>query len=86
MSRHHNTKHEERSGSNYAERTGVMGTGGKLTEIEGRTGLRYRQEQRIKATCTAGENHNGHECNGSPFPKGDDSPGEKLLRDIFEGQ
>lgn len=85
MSRHHNTKHVERKVSNYAERPGVMGTGGKLAEIEGRTGLRYRQEQRVKATCTVGDNHNGHECNGSPLPKGEDTPAEKMLRDIFTG-
>jgi hypothetical protein len=68
MSRHHNTKHDERSGSNYAERTGVMGTGGHLPAIEGNSGLRAKQDRRIKATCTVGEDHDRHECNGQPFP------------------
>lgn len=65
MSRHHNTKHPERSRKTPREF-------GKLAGIEGRSGLRERQERRVRATCTIGENHNGHDCNGVPFPTGSD--------------
>lgn len=68
MSRHHNTKHFERSGSNYEGRPGMMGTGGHLPAIEGNAGLRARQERRVKATCTVSEDHDHHACNGFPWP------------------
>lgn len=70
MSRHHNTKHDERSPANYANRPGMMGTSGHLTAVEGNSGLRAKQERRIRATCTIGDNHDHHECNGVPFPAG----------------
>ena len=73
MSTKHNTKHNERGRSNYSNRLGVMGTTGHLPAIEGNTGLRHKQERRVMATCTVGDNHNGHECNGSPFPNGSDT-------------
>lgn len=68
MSTKHNTKHVERSRSNYQDRPGLMGTSGHLPAIEGNSGLAAKQERRIKATCTVGEDHDRHECNGSPFP------------------
>lgn len=68
MSTHHNTKHDERSKSNYQTRPGMMGTSGHLAAIEGGSGLRARQERRIRNTCTLPHEHDTDSCNGSPFP------------------
>jgi hypothetical protein len=77
MSRHYNTKHDDRGTSNYQDRPGVMGTSGHLPAIEGNAGLRAKQDRRVRLTCTIGDNHDGHECNGRPFPFGDDSEGDE---------
>jgi hypothetical protein len=66
--------------SHYQERSGLFGTSGKLAAIEGRSGLRTRQERRVAQSCTVeGEHSHGvylfdsgrrnlDECNGSPWP------------------
>ena len=71
MSRKFNTKHPDRGRK-------VKRMFGKLAEIEGRQGLRLRQERRVEAT-------------GFPWPtaasaKAEANPSaENLLRNIFEG-
>ena len=66
--------------SRYQKRPGVMGTSGRLEPIEGPTGLRNRQERRIRQSCTvAGDHQHGvwlldngrrnlERCNGAPWP------------------
>jgi hypothetical protein len=68
------------SQSHYQERSGIFGTSGKLASIEGRTGLRIKQERRITNSCTIeGEHRHGvylfdsgrrdlDRCNGAPWP------------------
>lgn len=67
MSAKHNCKHVDRSRSNYPNRPGVY-SHGHLAEVEGSTGLRSRQERRVRATCSVGNDHDGHKCDGFPFP------------------
>ena len=50
MSRKYNAPHPERSRSNYPNRPGLFGPHGKLALIEGRQGLRLRQERRAELT------------------------------------
>jgi len=66
--------------SQYQERPGLFGTSGKLAGIDGRTGLRVRQERRVANSCTIGGDHdhgvylfdsgrrNLDRCNGVPWP------------------
>ena len=68
------------SKSHYQERTGLFGTSGKLAGIEGRTGLRVKQDRRVANSCTVeGEHAHGvylfdsgrrnlDRCNGVPWP------------------
>ena len=67
MSRRYNTKHPERVDGGYRRRLEARGLSKAPTMIDLET-LQKRQNNRVKATCTVGENHDGHECNGSPFP------------------
>jgi hypothetical protein len=67
MSRHHNTKHPERVEGGYRRRLQARGLS-KAPTMEELETLQKRQTNRVRATCTVGENHDGHECNGSPFP------------------
>lgn len=50
MSRKHNCPHLDRSRSNYANRPGMFGPHSRLEPIEGRQGLRLRQERREEQT------------------------------------
>lgn len=54
--------------SRYQKRPGVMGTSGRLEPIEGPTGLRNKQERRIRQSCGLDHRHNVVECNGVPWP------------------
>jgi hypothetical protein len=65
--------------SRYQNRPGVMGTSGRLEPIEGPTGLRNRQERRIRQSCSVDANHvhgiwlkgsyrDLERCNGVPWP------------------
>lgn len=54
--------------SKYQSRPGVMGTSGRLAPIEGPTGLRNRQERRIRQSCTVDHVHRNIDCNGVPWP------------------
>jgi hypothetical protein len=68
------------SRSPYQQRRGLMGTSGKLAAIEGRSGLRARQERRIRQSCTIAPDHSHgvwldnsgrrdmDRCNGVPWP------------------
>jgi hypothetical protein len=69
------------SKSRYQSRPGLMQTSGKLASIEGRTGLRVRQERRVAQSCTIKADHdhgiwlledsgarNLDRCNGVPWP------------------
>lgn len=68
------------SKSHYQARSGLFGTSGKLASIEGRTGLRIKQERRVAQSCTVeGEHSHGvylfdsgrrdlSRCNGAPWP------------------
>ena len=68
------------SKSRYQSRPGVMDTTGRLAPIEGRTGLRVRQERRVAQSCTVQADHdhgiwledsgarNLERCNGVPWP------------------
>jgi len=68
------------SQSHYQERSGIFGTSGKLASIEGRTGLRIKQERRVAQSCTIDGDHshgvylfdsgrrNVDRCNGVPWP------------------
>lgn len=67
MSRHYNTKHTERSEGGYRRRLSARGLS-KAPVMEDLETLQKRQYNRVKATCTIGEDHDHHECNGSPFP------------------
>lgn len=50
MSKRHCTKHPDRGRSNYPNRPGMFGPHGHLADIEGRQGLRARQERRVEQT------------------------------------
>lgn len=72
MSVKHNVSHKEKFGrgkSRYPDRLAARGLSHAphLAEIEGSTGLRARQERRVRETCTVGPNHDRHECNGQPW-------------------
>jgi hypothetical protein len=65
--------------SRYQNRPGVMGTSGRLEPIEGPTGLRNKQERRIRQSCTISDKHDhgiwfreSHRdltrCDGVPWP------------------
>jgi hypothetical protein len=66
--------------SHYQERAGLFGTSGRLQPIEGRSGLRVRQERRVAQSCTLTADHdhgvylfdsgrrNLDRCNGVPWP------------------
>lgn len=50
MSRKYNCAHPDRSKSNYPNRPGLFGPHSRLEPIEGRAGLRARQERRLAQT------------------------------------
>jgi hypothetical protein len=90
MSRHHNTKHFGRGRSQYPKRLESRGLSKapSMTPVEQ---LRNRQIRRVEATCTMGDKHNGHKCNGQPWPDGreggavvkSNKQGAELLEAIF---
>ena len=69
MSAKYNTKHPLRCRSHYPERLTARGLGKTpvMQPIEGSTGLRARQERRVRETCTLSSDHKGHACNGVPW-------------------
>src|SRR5512146_2537962 len=69
MSRRHNTKHTGRSKSRYPQRLVARGLGKAptLAEIEGPSGLRVRQERRIRETCSLTHAHDVVSCDGQPW-------------------
>lgn len=71
MSRKHNTKHPNRGRTNevrgYLKRLHQRGLG-KAPMLADVDTLRVRQERRIRETCNLDSNHDGHQCNGVPFP------------------
>ncbi len=74
MSRKHNCKHPERGrnseegASGYQKRLRDRGLG-KAPRMADLDGLRAKQLRRVRETCTMGPEHDGHKCNGSPFPR-----------------
>jgi hypothetical protein len=67
MARKHNTKHFDRSRSNYPSRLEARGLA-KAPSLAPVEQLRNRQERRVRETCSLAGDHNGHKCNGFPWP------------------
>ncbi len=73
MSRKYNCKHPERGRnseegtSGYQKRLRERGLG-KAPHMLALDTLRTRQLRRVRETCTLGPEHDGHKCNGLPFP------------------
>lgn len=88
MSRHYNTRHDDRNKSNYPERLNHRGLS-KAPAMEELEVLERRQDRRVRDTCTLVHEHDTIDCNGFPWWQGNDvhgpepTPEERLLNEIF---
>jgi len=73
MTTKYNCKHPDRGHSRdtgeagYQKRLHDRGLG-KAPRMEPLEDLRKRQERRVRETCTVSPDHDGHKCNGVPWP------------------